>query len=51
MRISILHLQAVENAARRMSVPAFSIDRIEEDLDKEIAAEEKQKESTNVIQM
>ncbi|KAK3103703.1 hypothetical protein FSP39_021153 [Pinctada imbricata] len=41
----------VEQAARRMSVPSFSIDRLEEDLSREIEAEEKQKRSTNIIQI
>ena len=36
--------QAVENVARRMSTPDFSINRIEQDLEEELQRESKQPE-------
>jgi hypothetical protein len=37
-------LKAVENVARRVSTPTFSIDKIEENLDREIKEEELENE-------
>lgn len=40
------YLKAVENVARRVSTPTFSIDKIEENLDREIKEEELENEET-----
>lgn len=40
----IISFQAVENVARRMSTPDFSIDRIEQDLEEELQRESKEPE-------